>query len=250
MSVSADTISSDAISSPSEPGILLVGQTATADLGTLRDLNVDLVSLAAIALVDIPAVQLDPNISVIGVEATSTIGGVAVEDTFAYVSLVNREVLNSPNPSADITIVDREILRNANPHADIAAVDREVLRNANPEAHIPLFQREILRRLTRAIFKGIQTDLAEVWFAPGVFIDFSNPANRAKFHDGAGRPVSLGVDGSNPTGSPPLLYMHLDGGDINPLDFLVDQTGDGTMHLVTPGNTGYGWGLAPTAPSD
>lgn len=207
-------------------------------------------SLSAIALVDIPAIQLDQNISIAGVEATASAASLASATTYAYITQVNREVLNSPNPAANVTTVDREVLRNANPHAQITTVDREVLRNANPEAHIPQFQREVLRRLTRAIFKGIQVDLAEIWFAPGVFLDFSNPANRAKFHDNSHKPVRLGDDGSTPTGSPPLLYMHLDGGDSTPLDFLIDQTGDGTMHLVTPGNKGYGWGLSPDSPTD
>lgn len=48
--------------------------------------------------------------------------------------------------------------------------------------------------------------LAESWYAPGVQIDFSNSANRAKFISG-GVPVSLGLTGNTPTGTAPLMYF-------------------------------------------
>jgi hypothetical protein len=48
--------------------------------------------------------------------------------------------------------------------------------------------------------------LAEVFFAPGQFLDLSVQANREKFILG-GRPVSLGADGSTPLGVVPLLYL-------------------------------------------
>ena len=51
--------------------------------------------------------------------------------------------------------------------------------------------------------------IAEVWFAPGFFIDFSVPANRAKFHSASNKPVDLGPDGSLPTGVVPTLYQHI-----------------------------------------
>lgn len=49
--------------------------------------------------------------------------------------------------------------------------------------------------------------LAELWFDPTTAIDFSNSSNRAKFIDSNGLPVSLGADGSTPTGSQPILYL-------------------------------------------
>lgn len=49
--------------------------------------------------------------------------------------------------------------------------------------------------------------LADLWFAPGVYIDFSVEANRRKFITAAGGPASLGSDGSAPTGTPPLLFL-------------------------------------------
>lgn len=50
-------------------------------------------------------------------------------------------------------------------------------------------------------------ELSELWFAPGVYIDFSIAANREKFRDSEGRPVDLGATGSAPTGTAPLVYM-------------------------------------------
>lgn len=52
------------------------------------------------------------------------------------------------------------------------------------------------------IFNGC---LAELYFAPGQFLDFSSAANRAKFISG-GKPVNLGADGSTPTGAQPIAY--------------------------------------------
>jgi hypothetical protein len=49
--------------------------------------------------------------------------------------------------------------------------------------------------------------LAEFYFAPGQYLDFSITANRRKFISSAGKPVSLGPTGALPTGSQPILYL-------------------------------------------
>lgn len=49
--------------------------------------------------------------------------------------------------------------------------------------------------------------MAELWFAPGQYIDFSSSANRRKFITAGGKPVDLGSDGSTPTGTAPILYI-------------------------------------------
>lgn len=49
-------------------------------------------------------------------------------------------------------------------------------------------------------------DLAECYFAPGQFLDFSSAANRRLFIDAAGKPVDLGSDGSAPTGTAPIQF--------------------------------------------
>ena len=52
--------------------------------------------------------------------------------------------------------------------------------------------------------------LAEVYFAPGQYLDFSVITNRRKFISSGGKPVYLGADGSTPTGTAPIVYQHLD----------------------------------------
>ena len=51
--------------------------------------------------------------------------------------------------------------------------------------------------------------LAEVYFAPGQFLDFSVVTNRRKFVSSYLKPVYLGTDGSLPTGTAPIVYFHL-----------------------------------------
>ena len=55
--------------------------------------------------------------------------------------------------------------------------------------------------------------VAELYFAPGQYLDFSIVANRRKFISASGKPVFLGVDGSAPTGTPPIVYQHLADGE-------------------------------------
>lgn len=81
--------------------------------------------------------------------------------------------------------------------------------------------------------------LADLYFAPGQFLDFSVQANRRKFIDAAGKPVSLGADGSTPTGSTPAIYLK---GDHT--NFEVNS-GTGGNFTVTGALT-----AAPTSPSD
>lgn len=74
--------------------------------------------------------------------------------------------------------------------------------------------------------------LAEVFLDINEYIDLSIEANRRKFIDTNGKPVNLGVDGSIPFGSPPILYLaneastfHTNlgtGGDFSVTGALVD----------------------------
>lgn len=55
--------------------------------------------------------------------------------------------------------------------------------------------------------------LAELYFAPGQYLDFSDANNRRKFITAAFKPVNLGAGGATPTGTQPLVYQSLaDGG--------------------------------------
>lgn len=55
--------------------------------------------------------------------------------------------------------------------------------------------------------------LAELYFAPGQYLDFSVEANRRKFRTASGKPAQLGNDGSLPTSSSPLVYLSLRNGE-------------------------------------
>jgi len=56
-------------------------------------------------------------------------------------------------------------------------------------------------------------DMAELYLNIDTYTDLSVTANRRKFIDAAGKPVDLGADGSTPTGSQPMLFLHLDDGE-------------------------------------
>ena len=60
--------------------------------------------------------------------------------------------------------------------------------------------------------KPFYGSLAELWFDDS-YIDFSVEANRRKWYSDGGTAVDLGADGSTPTGSSPLMYLHLDAGE-------------------------------------
>lgn len=55
--------------------------------------------------------------------------------------------------------------------------------------------------------------MAELYFAPGQYIDLSVEANRRKFISATGKPVDLGSTGATPTGTAPLVYLHLSDGE-------------------------------------
>lgn len=54
---------------------------------------------------------------------------------------------------------------------------------------------------------GAAFDICEFWFSESQYVDFTEPAIRALFESTGGHPGSLGIDGSLPTGSSPILYL-------------------------------------------
>lgn len=86
-------------------------------------------------------------------------------------------------------------------------------------------------------------DAAELYYAPGQFLDFSVVANRRKFIDATGKPVDLGSDGSTPTGSVPAVYLHIDDGEA--AANFATNAGSGGDFTVTGALT-----TAGTSPSD
>ena len=84
----------------------------------------------------------------------------------------------------------------------------------------------------------VNAAIAEFWFAPGQFIDFSNPTNRAKFIS-SGFPVNLGSTGQTPTGTSPLVYFKGAAGSNN----INSGTGG---NFITNGT----FSIASSSPSD
>lgn len=89
----------------------------------------------------------------------------------------------------------------------------------------------------------INAELAELYFAPGQYLDLSVTANREKFRSAAGKPVDLGSDGSTPTGSVPAIYLHIDDGEAA-ANFATNAGGGGNFTVTGTLTT------ASTSPSD
>lgn len=85
--------------------------------------------------------------------------------------------------------------------------------------------------------------MAEFYYAPGQYLDFSTLANRRKFIDANRRPVSLGTTGGLPTGTDPLIYFHLDKGEA--VANFATNRGTGGNFSITGTLT-----AASTSPSD
>lgn len=96
----------------------------------------------------------------------------------------------------------------------------------------------------RYSFNGIATGENEsctgpYYLAIGQYLDFSDEANRRKFIGSNGRPVPIGQDGSEPTGTSPTLYFD------NPIDTYHENRGtagdfqhDDLIACADPASTG------------
>jgi len=60
-----------------------------------------------------------------------------------------------------------------------------------------------------SVYSNYNGSMAEL-FIDDSYIDLSQASNRAKFYDSDNKPVDLGDDGSNVTGSQPLVYLKMD----------------------------------------
>jgi hypothetical protein len=87
--------------------------------------------------------------------------------------------------------------------------------------------------------------LAELYFAPGQYLDFSLVSNRRKFISASGKPVHLGATGALPTGTAPIVYLQVPNGG---------GAGDFTINLGTGGDFSDSPGslpdIASSSPSD
>lgn len=85
--------------------------------------------------------------------------------------------------------------------------------------------------------------LADFYINTAEWLDLSVEANREKFILG-GKPVDLGADGATPTGTAPIVYLHVDPAASAPT-FLTDNKGSGgdftDVAVIT---------AAPSSPSD
>ena len=81
--------------------------------------------------------------------------------------------------------------------------------------------------------------LAEFYFAPGQYLDFSNTYFRRKFISPLGKPVSLGSDGSLPTGTAPIAYQRVaDGAAVATFATNLGSGGDFSITgTLTTGST-------------
>jgi hypothetical protein len=88
---------------------------------------------------------------------------------------------------------------------------------------------------------GLKTNgcMAELYFAPNQYLDFSIVENRRKFISPNGKPVALGTNGSLPTGTAPIIYLHLDPAEA-PADFATNRGTGGNFSItgtLTAGST-------------
>lgn len=72
--------------------------------------------------------------------------------------------------------------------------------------------------------------LAELYFAPGQYLDLSVEDNRRKFISAEGKAVDLGATGAVPTGVAPLVYLHLDA-DEAVADFALNRGTGGNFSI-------------------
>ena len=96
---------------------------------------------------------------------------------------------------------------------------------------------------TAAGLEKMNGALAEVYFAPGQYLDFSLVANRRKFISASGKPVHLGSTGALPTGTAPLVYQHLDDAEAV-ANFATNRGTGGNFTITGTLDTGS------TSPSD
>lgn len=73
--------------------------------------------------------------------------------------------------------------------------------------------------------------VAELYFAPGQYLDFSVTENRRKFITALGKPAFVGTDGSYPTGTAPLIYFHLADTEA-PADFALNRATGGNFSIT------------------
>lgn len=85
--------------------------------------------------------------------------------------------------------------------------------------------------------------MAEVYFAPGQYLDFDVVGNRRRFISANGKPVYLGATGQIPTGTSAIVYQHLSDGEAV-ANFATNRGTGGDFSITGTLDTGS------TSPSD
>jgi hypothetical protein len=89
----------------------------------------------------------------------------------------------------------------------------------------------------------LNASIAEVYINYAEYIDITIEANRRKFIGANGKPVSLGDDGSIPTGTSPIVYFSVKQGDAATV--FATNKGTGGNYTITGALT-----IATTDPSN
>ena len=76
----------------------------------------------------------------------------------------------------------------------------------------------------------INGEVADFWI-DNTYFDLDVEANRRKFIDANGKPVDLGADGSNPTGSAPWCFLSIADGEVAS-DWATNKTGNGDFTIT------------------
>lgn len=77
----------------------------------------------------------------------------------------------------------------------------------------------------------ITADIAELYYAPDQYLDFTIASNRRKFITAGARPVDLGATGTLPTGSQPQHYLSVRTGGVAS-DFLTNRGSGGNFSVA------------------
>jgi hypothetical protein len=74
--------------------------------------------------------------------------------------------------------------------------------------------------------------VGDLYFNSAEYLDISNVTHRRKFIDEYRRPVNLGSDGSTPTGTAPIVHLHLDDGQAA-ANFATNRGSGGNFTVST-----------------
>ena len=145
---------------------------------------------------DVIAVAINGPISSIGLlsSASSTIT-LKVADDWVWIGLS----FDSSNPDA-CWICKNDEIQQINSSGSSQLISFHTGTNAESGFAIAA------RTNSTAVAK-MDTDVADIWYAPEQLLNFSSVSNRRKFVDANGKPVFLGANGQRPTGSQPYLFL-------------------------------------------